>query len=310
MTGPVTVALTGWGQGSRSARLRTSAALARAAADRVPPTSLVLLSIVSVQVGAGIAKQLFAAVPPSGVVMLRIVAGAIAICAVARPRIRGASRADLGVVVAFGLAMALMNFSIYQAFARVPLGVAVTVEFLGPLGVAVAGSRRWLDLLWVVLAGAGVFVLGWGGGLGSAIGIGFALLAGAGWASYILLSASTGRRFAGSNGLALAMVAASVVILPVGIGTSGAGLADAKVLLLGAAVGVLSSVVPYSLELEALRHIPPKVFGILLSLEPAVAALVGLVLLGENLTVSEWLAVGCVVIASAGATRANRSGES
>lgn len=277
--------------------------LLRNGADRVPPTALVLLGIVSVQLGAGVAKQLFAQVPPAGVVTLRIVVGAIAVCAIARPRLRGASRADIGVAVTFGLAMATMNFSIYQAFARIPLGVAVTIEFLGPLAVAIVGSRRKLDLVWVLLAALGVFTLSWGGEATSVVGIGFALIAATAWASYILLSASTGQRFPGSSGLTIAMIAAAIVILPVGIGTSGAQLLGPHVLLLGAVVGLLSSVVPYTLELEALRRIPPKVFGVLLSLEPAVAALIGLVLLREMLGVVEWLAIGCVVVASVGATR-------
>lgn len=278
-------------------------ALARGASDAVPPPALVLVGVVSVQVGAGIAKQLFSQLPPSGVVTLRIVFAALAVTIIARPRLRGAAPADLGVAVAFGLAMAVMNFSIYQAFARIPLGIAVTIEFLGPLGVAIAGSRRKLDVLWVVLAAAGVVGLSGGGGSVGLAGVGFALLAGAAWAAYILLSAATGQRFPGSSGLALAMVAASVLVLPVGVGTAGAELLQPQLLLLGAAVAMLSSVVPYTLELEALRRMPAKLFGILLSLEPAVAALVGLLLLGEVLGAVEWLAICSVVIASAGATR-------
>lgn len=293
--------------GARSSgrsRRWSPASLARSASDAVPPPALVLLGGLSVQAGAGLAKQLFGQVSPTGVVTLRIAFAAIVVCALARPRLRGVSRADLGVAVAFGLAMAVMNFSIYQAFARIPLGIAVTIEFLGPLGVAVAGSRRWLDLLWVALAGAGVAALAGGGGSVDVVGVAFALLAAGAWAAYILLSAATGRRFSGSSGLALAMVAASVAILPVGLGTAGAQLLDVRVLLLGAAIGLLSSVVPYTLELEALRRTPPKVFGVLLSLEPAIAALVGLLLLGEVLGAVEWLAICCVVVASAGATRA------
>lgn len=278
-------------------------ALAHTASDAVPPPALVLLGIVSVQVGAGIAKQLFGQLPPSGVVTLRIVFAAVAVMIIARPRLRGAAPAHLGVATAFGLAMAVMNFSIYQSFARIPLGIAVTIEFLGPLGVAVAGSRRKLDLFWVVLAAAGVAGLSGGGGSVTLAGVGFALLAGAAWAAYILLAAATGQRFPGSSGLALAMVAASALILPVGASTAGTELLQPRLLLLGAAVAMLSSVVPYTLELEALRRMPPKLFGILLSLEPAVAALVGLLLLGEVLGAIEWLAICSVVIASAGATR-------
>ncbi len=283
---------------------------ARAAGDAVPPPALVLLSIVSVQVGAGLAKSLFAALPPSGVVSLRVATAAIILVAVGRPSLRGCSRRDLAVVAGFGLAMATMNFSIYQAFARIPLGIAVTIEFLGPLSVAVIGSRRKLDLVWVLLAGAGVALLARGGGDISVVGVAFALLAAAGWASYILLSAATGQRFQGQSGLVIAMVVTSVLVLPVGIGTSGAALLDPRLLALGIAVGLLSSLIPYSLELQALRRIPARVFGILLSLEPAVAALVGLAVLGEVLGLRSWLAIGCVVAASIGATRTQSTPES
>lgn len=279
-------------------------ATARGASDALPPPALVLLGIVSVQVGAGIAKQLFAQVPPAGLVTLRIAFAAVLLTAVARPRLRGHSRADLAVVLAFGLAMAVMNFSIYQAFARIPLGIAVTVEFLGPLGVAIAGSRRKLDLLWVLLAAAGVLALSGGPRAVNPAGMAFALLAGAAWAAYILLSAATGRRFPGSSGLALAMVTACLLVLPAGATAAGPALFDPHVLVLGAGVALLSSVIPYTLELEALRRMSPKLLGVLMSLEPAAAALVGLALLGEVLHVFEWLAIGSVVIASAGATYA------
>lgn len=289
------------------ARAWSPGAWARAARDAVPPPALVLVGIVSVQLGAGIAKQLFAALPPAGVVTLRIVFAAVVVAAIGRPRLRGASRGDVGVALALGGAMTLMNFSIYQAFARIPLGIAVTIEFLGPLGVAIAGSRRRLDLLWVGLAGTGVLALSGGSAAVNFAGVAFALLAAVGWGAYILLSAATGQRFSGSSGLALAMLAASVLVLPVGIGAAGRELLQPEVLAIGAVVAVLSSVIPYTLELAALRRIPPKVFGILLSLEPAVAALIGLLLLGEVLGAVEWAAIFCVVIASAGATRARHS---
>lgn len=196
------------------------------ASHTVPAPALVLLGIVSVQVGAGVAKQLFATLPPAGVVTLRIVVAALVVVAIGRPRrdqLSRVSRADIGAVLALGGAMTLMNYSIYQAFARIPLGIAVTIEFLGPLGVAIAASRRRLDLLWIALAGAGVFALSGGaGGSLNVAGVGFALLAACGWAGYILSSAATGRRFAGSGGLALAMMAASVIILPVGLQAAGA----------------------------------------------------------------------------------------
>jgi len=206
----------------------------------------------------------------------------------------------------------VMNYSIYQSFARIPLGISVTVEFLGPLGVAVASSRRLLDVGWVVLAGAGVALLAHGALPASAgrgtvlIGLAFGLLAGLSWAAYILLSRATGQRFPGSTGLTIAMLVAAVMIIPVGVTAGGAALLRPGILLTGLGIGLLSSIIPYSLELEALRRIPPRVFGIWMSLEPAVAALVGLVLLGQALAARDWLAIGCVMVACAGAARGAR----
>ncbi|RAY13912.1 EamA family transporter [Actinomadura craniellae] len=289
------------------------AGLARALSPAaVPPPALVLLGIVSVQVGAGVAKHLFDRLPPSAVVLLRLLTSAIVLTFLARRALRAvlrdSTRRDLAVAAGFGLTLALMNFSIYQSFARIPLGVAVTIEFLGPLLVAVLASRRALDLVWAGLAGAGVLLLARGGDGGvDLVGVGFALLAGVGWAGYILLGAATGRRFSGTTGLALASVVGTLAMLPAGTVSGGAALLDPELLAIGAAVGLLSSVIPYSLEMEALRRMPPRVFGILMSLEPAVAALVGLVVLGEILHLREWVAIGLVIVACAGATRERRS---
>ncbi|GLW99777.1 EamA family transporter [Microtetraspora sp. NBRC 16547] len=279
--------------------------LLRAASDSIPPSGLVLLAVLSVQVGAGLAKNLFAELPPSAVVFLRIAIGAAILVPVARPRLKGFGRKDLAVGAAFGLSLGLMNLSFYEALARLPMGIAVAIEFIGPLTVAVVASRRRLDLFWVALAGAGVILLApWGQADGANwAGIGFAALAGTMWAAYIVLSAATGARFPGSSGLALAMVVATIAVAPVGVVSGGADLLRPEILLLGAGVGLLSSVIPYTIELEALRRMPKRVFGILMSLEPAVAALVGLVVLGEFLQAREWAAIGCVVIASIGATR-------
>jgi inner membrane transporter RhtA len=265
----------------------------------------VILAILSVQIGAGLAKGLFTQLPPSAVVFLRIATGALILCVAARPRWRGLSRRDLAVGAAFGATLGLMNISFYEGLARLPMGICVTIEFLGPLSVAVATSRRRMDLLWVVLAAAGILLLApWGEHDGlSWAGIGFSALAGACWAGYILLSSAAGRRFPGTTGLSFAMIVAVVVSAPTGIATGGADLLRPELVLLGAGVGLLSSVIPYSLELEALRRMPKRVFGILMSLEPAAAALVGLLILGEFLQMREWAAIGCVVIASVGATR-------
>ena len=283
----------------------------------MPPSVLVLTGVVSVQVGAGVAARLFALIPPAAVTGLRLwTAAAVMIVAGARPlRDNLASLArrrawrDAAVVAGFGLTLAVMNFSIYQAFARIPLGIAVTIEFLGPLAVAVASSRRLIDLLWVALAGVGVALLTGTGAPASGghrvglVGLGFALLAAAAWAAYIVLSRATGRRFPGTSGLTIAMLVAAVVIIPAGVTAGGMALLRPGILASGLAIGLLSSVIPYSLELEALRRVPARVFGIWMSLEPAVAALVGLVMLGETLAVTEWAAIVCVMIACAGAAR-------
>src|SRR5690606_9757032 len=277
----------------------------------VPPPALIVLGIISVQVGAGLAKDLFDRLPPSAVVSVRLLTSAVVLGFLTRRALRTVLRdhsgSSLAVAACFGLALALMNFSIYQSFARIPLGVAVTIEFLGPLSVAILASRRALDALWAVLAGTGVVMLARGGAEGlDPVGVAFALLAGVGWAAYILLTAATGKRFSGATGLALASVVGTAAVLPAGAASAGSALLDPELLLIGVGVGLLSSVIPYSLELEALRRMPARVFGVLMSLEPAAAALVGMLLLGEILTLRQWAAICCVVIACAGATRGQK----
>ncbi|MBX6767263.1 MAG: EamA family transporter [Actinomadura rubrobrunea] len=249
---------------------------------------------------------MFDRLPPSAVVALRLFTSAVVLAFVTRGTLRAALRGrswrDLAVVTGFGLTLALMNFSIYQSFARIPLGVAVTIEFLGPLAVAILGSRRPRDVVWAVLAFTGVLMLSRGGGT-DPVGIAFGLVAGVCWAGYILLSAATGRRFPGSTGLAAASVVGTAAIMPLGVATGGGTLIDPQLLLFGFGVGLLSSVIPYSLELEALRRMPARVFGVLMSLEPAVAALIGVALLGEVLSARQWAAIGCVIVACVGATR-------
>ncbi len=271
--------------------------------QRIPAVWLVLGGIVSVQFGAAIAKTLFPLVPPTAMVWLRLATSAVVLLVLARPRVRGRSRRDWLVVLAFGISLLTMNWAIYQSFARIPLGIAVTIEFLGPLVVAVIGSRHPRDLLWVVLAGIGVALLGLAPASLNWAGVGFALLAGLAWAGYILLSAQTGRQWPGISGLAIASLVGAVVLAPPAVLVAGATLLEPRVLLLGLAVGLLSSVIPYSLELTALRRIPPRLFGILMSLEPAVAALAAILLLNEFLTPVQWVAMACVVAASVGATR-------
>jgi inner membrane transporter RhtA len=268
----------------------------------VPPVVLVLGAISSVQIGAAFAKTLFDEVGVGGTVFLRILFAAIVLALVWRPRLAGHGRGDLWLAVAFGLTLGAMNFAFYSALDRIPLGIAVTFEFVGPLGVAVAGSRRPLDLLWVALAAAGILLLSDFGSTDlDGLGVALALLAGGFWAAYILLSARVGRAFPGGGGLALAMVVASVMLLPVGVGDAGADLLVPSILAAGAAVAILSSVIPYSLEMEALRRMPAGVFGVLMSLEPAAGALAGLIVLSEGLAARDVVAILLVIAASAGA---------
>lgn len=276
-------------------------------ARSVPPPGLVLLAVGSVQLGAAIAKSLFDELGPSGTVFLRVGFAALVLALIWRPRITGYAPREYLVAALFGLALAGMNFSLYLAIDRIPLGVAVTLEFLGPLGVAVAGSRRVLDLVWAFLAAAGILLLAPLGIFGGAdldpVGVLLALLAGLFWASYIVLSAKTGSIFPGGTGLVIALCLGAVVLLPVGIAGGGYSLLDPWLLLAGFGVAMLSSAIPYSLELEALRKLPSRVFGVLMSLEPAVAALVGFVVLGERLGPRSIVAIVLVTVAAAGASR-------
>jgi inner membrane transporter RhtA len=270
-------------------------------ARRVPPTALVLFAVSSVQFGGALAKTLFDELGPGGTVFLRVAFAAVLLLAIWRPTLSGRSRRDLWLVAAYGVSLAGMNLSFYEALDRIPLGVAVTFEFVGPLGVAVAGSRKPLDLVWVGLAAAGILLLSDFGTTDlDGLGIALALLAGAFWAAYILLAARTGEAFPGGTGLALALALATALLVPVGLGDGGEALLEPDLLALGAAVAMLSSAIPYSLELEALRSIPARVFGVLMSLEPAVAALAGFIVLSESLGAREISAIGLVVAASVG----------
>jgi inner membrane transporter RhtA len=270
----------------------------------MPPTVLVLVAVSSVQVGAALAKTLFDEIGPGGTVFLRMAAAALVLALVWRPRLWNHSSRELALVVVFAVALAGMNLAFYSSIDRIPLGIAVTFEFVGPLGVAVFGSRRPLDLLWVGLAAAGILLLSdLGRGDLDGLGVALALLAGAFWAAYILLSVRVGQAFPGGSGLALGMLIAVVPLAPVGIAEAGSELLVPSILLMAAGVGILSSAFPYTLELEALRRMPAGVFGVLMSLEPGVAALAGYLVLGEALVAREIAAIVLVVAASAGAAR-------
>jgi inner membrane transporter RhtA len=273
-------------------------------ADRIPPTLLVVVAVSSLQFGAAFAKTIFDEVGPGGTVFLRVLFAAVVLVAIWRPAVRGRTRADWRLIALFGLCLGAMNLAFYEAIERIPLGIAVTLEFVGPLGVAIAGSRRLLDLAWVVLAAAGIVLLS-DFGTADLDGLGVALALGAGtlWAVYILLSARMGRVFPDGSGLALAMVAAAAILAPFGVADAGAELLAPEVLAVGAAVAILSSAIPYTLEMEALRRMPAGVFGVMMSIEPAVAALAGFIVLDEGLATRELVAILLVVAASAGAAR-------
>ncbi|MBP2052608.1 inner membrane transporter RhtA [Streptomyces griseochromogenes] len=268
------------------------------------PVGLVLAGGVSVQFGGALAVTLMPRAGALGVVTLRLLAAAIVLLVVCRPRLRGHSRTDWGTVLVFGITMGAMNGLFYEAVARIPLGPAVTLEVLGPLALSVLASRRAINALWAGLALAGVFLLG-GGGFSDLdpIGVAFALGAGAMWASYIVFSARTGRRFPQADGLALAMAIAALLFLPLGIVDAGSRLLDPGTVALGSAVALLSSVLPYTLELLALRRLPASTFAILMSLEPALAATAGFLILGQALSAAEAAAIALVIAASIGAVR-------
>jgi inner membrane transporter RhtA len=273
-------------------------------ADRIPPTLLVLLGVFSVQFGGAFAKTLFDEAGPGGTVFLRVVFAALILAALWRPKLAGRSSAEWRLIAAYGFVLVAMNLSFYESLDRIPLGVAVTIEFVGPLGVAIASSRHALDLLWAALAAAGILLLsGFGGADLDKLGVALALLAGGFWATYILLAVRVGRRIPGNEGLALGMAIGAVMVAPVGLADAGSGILSAKVIAVGFAVAILSSAIPYTLELEALRRLPQGVFGVLMSLEPAAAATAGYIALGEDLAARELVAIALVVTASAGAAR-------
>jgi inner membrane transporter RhtA len=262
-------------------------------------------SIVSVQCGAALATTLFDSVGPLGAVFLRSVFGALALIALARGSLPALRGRGLGDVVAFGVALAGVNLCFYAALDRLPLGVAVTLEFVGPLGVAVFGSRRRRDLIWALLAAVGILLLSDGvGGAGiDPLGAALALTAGGFWAVYILQSARVGQSSPGLGGLAVAASVSAVLVAPFGIVQGGGELLAPSVLAVGLAVGLLSSAIPFALEFEALRRLPNAVFGVLMSLEPAVAAAVGFIALSQGLALVEVVAIALVVAACAGALR-------
>lgn len=266
------------------------------------------------EVGASISVALFPQVGPIGMVTLRLGFAALILLAVARPVLRGHSAGSWGNAVCFGLVLAAMNTTFYLALDRIPLGPAVTLEILGPLALSVIAGRRWISALWAAVALVGVLLLGGvllHDGETTAldpIGVALALAAGALWVGYILLSARTGRSFPGLNGLAIAAGVAAIATVPLAAVAVGPALLDPVILLIGLGVAALSSAIPYALEFVALRRLRPATFAIILASAPAIAAVAGLVLLAQQLTLPQWAGIACVVVAGVGAVRAARGG--
>lgn len=260
---------------------------------------MVVGAIISVQVGAAIAATMFDEVGAMGMVLLRLGLAALILCAVCRPTVRGRTAHDWRLTAAFGALMAILSLASYAAVDRLPLGLVVTLELLGPLGLAAAMSRRLWEVAWTVVALIGVFMLSETGDSIDTLGVVFALIGAASWAGYILLSAETGRRTEGLDGLALAIAAAAVMVAPIGIAGAGTALLSPWILLVGMVVALMTSVLNFAAELAALRQITPRAFGVLMSLNPAFAALAGFVVLDQQLAGPQIAGIGLVVIASA-----------
>ena len=271
---------------------------------------LVLGAIASVQVGSALARTLFDDLGAAGVTLLRVGLAALVLLVVLRARVRSWTPAAWRAAVLLGVAMAGMNLVFYLSLRTVPLGIAVTVEFVGPLLLALAQTRRAVDLLWALLSAGGVVLLGADpSGDVPLSGLALALVAGLFWAGYILASARVGALLPGVDGLAVSLAVATLLVLPFGASGASAVFERPSLLVAAAGVALLSSVISYGLELVALRRIPTRVFGILMSLEPAAAALAGLVVLGQSLRPRDVAALLLVSVASAGVTLGRREGQ-
>jgi inner membrane transporter RhtA len=278
----------------------------------MPPTSAAVLSasvaMVSFQIGAAFAKQLIPVLGAPGTTALRLGLSALLLVALQRPWRSVPSSAAWPWILAYGLSLGAMNAVFYVALGRIPLGIAVAIEFVGPLGVAVWASRRRIDYLWVALAAVGLALLlpiRSGAAALDPLGVACALLAGAGWALYIVFGQKAGRAH-GPTAATWGLMVAAMLTVPLGVADAGARLVDPAILPFGVAVAIFSSALPYSLEMVALRRLSTKAFGTLMSFEPAIAAVAGVVLLHERLTALQWLAIAAIVVASVGAVKGER----
>lgn len=280
----------------------------RPASGRASGIGLAVASMTAVQLGYGLSEPLFDRIGAAGAVALRLALAALILWPFARPRLRGRSRADLRAAVALGACSGLLTLAFFESISRIPLGVAVTIQFLGPLGVALAGSRRPRDLGWVLAAGGGIALLTLGDGAGEpldAVGVAFALVSAVCWAGYILLTKRVGARWAGLEGLSVSLVVAALVALPAGIAGAGGELLSLELIAVGSGLALLV-LLPYTFELLALRRLRTALFGVIMSLEPAIAALLGFLILDQELKTTVIVAIAMVSIASAGATLSSR----
>ena len=282
--------------------------IARPASGQASGIGLAVAAMTAVQLGAALSEPLFDRIGAAGVVALRLALAALILLPLARPSLRGRSRADLGAAVALGACSGGLTLAFFESIARIPLGVAVTIQFLGPLGVALAGSRRPRDVLWVLAAGGGIALLTLGDGAGEpldALGVAFALISGACWAGYILLTKRVGARWKGLEGLSVSLVVATLVVLPAGLAGAGGELFSLELIAVGLGLALLV-LLPYLFELTALRRLPAALFGVIMSLEPAIAALLGFLILDQELNATGIVAIALVTIACAGATLSSR----
>ena len=272
------------------------------------PIGALLLALCSFSFGASLAKGIFPVIGPEGATTLRLVVSAIILTATFRPW-RFDLKKDWVPLLAYGVTLGTMNLTFYKALETIPIGIAIAIEFMGPLGLALATSRRRIDLLWIALAVAGLALLLPIGGFSKALdwhGVLWALIAGALWVAYILFGKRAGRTL-GASAVAIGMITGAILIAPIGIVHAGTKLLDLHILGIGLLVGLFSSAIPYALEMVALRNLPPATYGILCSAEPAVGALMGFVFVGQILLPLQWLAIALVVAASVGAAMGARN---
>jgi inner membrane transporter RhtA len=269
----------------------------------IPPVPAVLLAIISVQCGAAIAKSLFPAIGAAGTASIRIGVSALILLLAYRPNLKSITREQWKIVAPYGLSLGAMNLIFYLAIERIPIGLAVTLEFIGPLLVAIIGSKRLIDYCWILLAAAGIVLIApWSNERIDPLGVLFALIAGGLWAAYIVLGGKISRIMNDGQAVSTGMLFAAILILPFGFYENGLANLTPKLFGMGVALALLSSAIPFTLEMKALGQLPPRTFSILMSLEPAAASICAFIFLQENLSFYEILAVVCVVVASAGST--------